>query len=60
MLALQRQYGQRHQLAQGEIAANLNSPDVKVGDYKAFQIFTLRVDLLVGMLTSLQGQMAWS
>ncbi|XP_041839808.1 uncharacterized protein LOC121638843 [Melanotaenia boesemani] len=55
MQALQRQYGQPHQLAQGEIAAILNSPDVKAGDYKAFQTFALRVDLLVGMLASLEG-----
>lgn len=55
MQALQREYGQPHQLAQGEIAAILNSPDVRAGDSKAFQSFALRVDLLVGMLTSLEG-----
>lgn len=55
MQALQRQYGQPHQLAQSEIAAILNSPDLKSGDPKAFQSFALNVDLLVGMLTSLEG-----
>ncbi|XP_065102634.1 uncharacterized protein [Paramisgurnus dabryanus] len=55
MTSLQRQYGQPHQLAQSEIAALLNSPDVKVGDAKAFQSFALNVDLLVGMLMSLEG-----
>ncbi|KAK0150704.1 Filamentous hemagglutinin [Merluccius polli] len=52
MQALQRQYGQPHQLVQSEI---LNSPDLKAGDSKAFQSFALSVDLLVGMLTSLEG-----
>ncbi|KAI2646026.1 hypothetical protein H4Q32_024548 [Labeo rohita] len=55
MIALQRQYGQPHQLAQSEIAALLNSPDIRVGDAKAFQSFALNVDLLVGMLLSLEG-----
>ncbi|KAF0040561.1 hypothetical protein F2P81_006459 [Scophthalmus maximus] len=55
MQALQRQYGQPHQLAQSEIATILNSPDVKPGDTRAFQTFALSVDLLVGMLTSLEG-----
>ena len=55
MEALQRQYGQPHQLAQSEIATILNMPDVKSGDAKAFQRFTLNVDLLVGMLMSLEG-----
>ncbi|XP_028461679.1 uncharacterized protein LOC114573602 [Perca flavescens] len=55
MQALQQEFGQPHQLAQGEIAAILNSPEVKAGDFKAFQSFALRVDLLVGMLTILEG-----
>lgn len=55
MQALQRGYGQPHQLAQGEIAATLNSPDVRAGDFKAFLSFALRVGLLVGMLTSIEG-----
>ncbi|RXN12010.1 hypothetical protein ROHU_010335 [Labeo rohita] len=55
MTALQRQYGQSHQLAQSEVAALMNSPDIKAGDSKAFQSFALNVDLLVGMLTSLEG-----
>ncbi|KAL0151615.1 hypothetical protein M9458_051478 [Cirrhinus mrigala] len=55
MTALQRQYGQPHQLAQSEVAALMNSPDIKAGDSKAFQSFALNVDLLVGMLTSLEG-----
>nr|XP_061828893.1 uncharacterized protein LOC133614723 [Nerophis lumbriciformis] len=55
MQALQRQYGQPHQLAQSEIADILNSPDLKSGDPKSFQSFALNVDLLVGMLTSLEG-----
>lgn len=55
MQALQRQYGQPHQLAQSEIAAILNAPDLKAGDAKAFQSFALKVNLLVGMLTSLEG-----
>lgn len=33
----------------------LNSPDVKAGDSKTFQSFALCVDLLVGMLRSLEG-----
>lgn len=53
--ALQHQYEQPHQLAQSEIAAILNAPDIKAGDYRAFQNFALSVDLLVGMLTSLEG-----
>lgn len=53
--ALQQQYGQSHQLTQGEIASLLNSPDIKAGDSKAFQSFALQVDLLVGILTSLEG-----
>ncbi|XP_067308995.1 uncharacterized protein [Pseudorasbora parva] len=55
MAALQRQYGQPHQLAQSEIASLLNSPDIRAGDAKAFQSFALNVDLLVGMLMSLEG-----
>ncbi|XP_048056054.1 uncharacterized protein LOC125274030 [Megalobrama amblycephala] len=55
MTALQRQYGQPHQLAQSEIASLLNSPDIRAGDAKAFQSFALNVDLLVGMLMSLEG-----
>lgn len=55
MQALQRQYGQPHQLAQSEIAQILNSPDLKAGDSKAFQSFALSVDLLLGILTSLEG-----
>lgn len=55
MQALQRQYGQPHQLAQSEISAILNAPDVKPGDSKAFQSFVLNVDLLVGMLKALEG-----
>ncbi len=55
MIVLQWQYGQPHQLAQSEIAVLLNSPDIRVGDAKAFQSFALNVDLLVGMLRSLDG-----
>ena len=55
MLALQRQYGQPHQLAQSEIAAILNTPDFRAGDSKAFQTFALSVNLLVGMPMSLEG-----
>lgn len=55
MAALRRQYGQPHQLAQSEVAALMNSPDIKTGDSKVFQSFALNVDLLVGMLTSLEG-----
>lgn len=55
MQALQQHYGQPHQLAQSEIAALLNSPDVRSGDAKAFQNFALQVQLLVGMLISLEG-----
>lgn len=54
MHVLQQQYGQPHQLAQHEIAPILNSPDLKAGDSKAFQSFVLSVDLLVGILTSLE------
>lgn len=52
--ALQRQCGQPHHIAQGEIACILNSSDVKAGQSKAFQSFALCVDLLVEMLTSLE------
>ncbi|TWW67283.1 hypothetical protein D4764_02G0003240 [Takifugu flavidus] len=55
MQALQQQYGQPHQLAQSEIAALLNSPDVRSGDTKSFQNFALQVQLLVGMLISIEG-----
>ena len=55
MLALQRQYGQPHQLAQSELAALLNTPPLEMGDSKAFQRFALNVELLVGMLMSLEG-----
>ncbi|KAK0137358.1 hypothetical protein N1851_026443 [Merluccius polli] len=55
MQALQWQYGQPHQLAQSEIAAIQNTPDVRAGDSKAFQSFALSVDLLVGMLMSAEG-----
>lgn len=55
MHALQLQYGQPHQLAQSEIAAILNTPDVKSGDARTFQSFALRVHLLVSMLLSLEG-----
>lgn len=55
MEALQRQYGQPHQLAQSEIAAILNAPDVRSRDTKGFQRFALNVDLLAGMLISLEG-----
>ena len=34
MQALQRQYGQPHQLAQSEIAAILNTPELKAVDSK--------------------------
>ena len=44
-----------HQLAQSEIAAILNQPDVKSGDARTFQSFALRVHLLVSMLLSLEG-----
>ncbi|TWW59239.1 hypothetical protein D4764_06G0007690 [Takifugu flavidus] len=56
MQALQQQYGQPHQLAQSEIAALLNSPDVRSGDTKSFQNFALQVQLLVGMLISIEGR----
>lgn len=56
MQALQLHYGQPHQLAQSEIAAILNAPDVKVGEASSFQSFALRVHLLVSMLLSLEGQ----
>ncbi|KAK0139824.1 hypothetical protein N1851_023266 [Merluccius polli] len=55
MHALQLQYGQPHQLAQSEIAAILNTPDVKSGDARTFQSFALRTHLLVSMLLSLEG-----
>lgn len=55
MAALQRQYGLPHQLAQSEVAALMNLPDIKAGDSKAFQNFALNIDLLVGMLMSLEG-----
>lgn len=55
MQALQLQYGQPHQLAQSEIAAILTAPDVKSGDARTFQNFTLRVHFLVSMLLSLEG-----
>lgn len=54
MQALQIQYGQPHQLAQREFTAILNAPDVSE-DFKAFQSFALRVDLLVSLLKSLEG-----
>lgn len=41
-------------LEESEVAALLNSPDIRAGDSKAFQNFSLYVDLLVGMLESLE------
>lgn len=55
MEAFQRQFGQPHQLAQSEIAAILNAPDVRSGDTRGFQRFALNVDLRAGMLISLEG-----
>lgn len=54
MHALQWKYGQPHQFTQSDIAAILNSPDLKAGEYKAFQFFAFSVNLLVVMLTSLE------
>ncbi len=55
MTALQPQYGLPHQLAQSEDVALMNWSDIKAGDSKPFNYFSLIVDLLVGMLTSLEG-----
>lgn len=39
-------------LEESDVAALLNSPDIRAGDSKAFQNFSLYVDLLVGACVS--------
>lgn len=54
MSALHEKYGQPHQLALWRIAVVLESPDIKRGDVTAFQRFAFQVQLLVGLLRTLE------
>ncbi|KAG7501900.1 hypothetical protein JOB18_009345 [Solea senegalensis] len=56
LAALERQYGQPHQLALTEIQTLLNLPKLARGDAEGFQNFAVRVRSLVGMLQSLKSR----
>lgn len=56
MQALQDKYGQPRQLVQSELGAILNAPSMRFGDSEAFDAFALSIQLLVGMLRTLEGQ----
>lgn len=56
LAALERQYGQPHQLALKEIQTKLNLPKMARGDAEGFQNFAVRVRSLVGMLQSLKSE----
>ncbi len=51
--ALNKRFGQSHQLALKRIAQVMDAPDIKRGDREAFQRFALQIRALVGMLESL-------
>ena len=53
MAALNKQYGQPHQLALQRIAELMDGPNIASGDIKAFRLFALRVRSLVGLLEQL-------
>ncbi|RXN14922.1 guanine nucleotide-binding subunit alpha-12 isoform X2 [Labeo rohita] len=53
MAALHDKFGQPHQLALRKIAGVLESPNIKRGDFLAFQKFALQVQSLVGLLRTL-------
>lgn len=53
MAALNKQYGQPHQLALQRIAELMDGPNIASGDIKAFRLFALQVRSLVGMLEQL-------
>jgi len=53
LAALERQYGQPHQLAFTEIQTLLSLPKGACGDAEGFQNFAVKVRSLVGMLQSL-------
>ena len=53
MAALNKQYGQPHQLALQRIAELMDGPPIASGDIKAFRLFALRVRSLVGLLEQL-------
>lgn len=53
MAALNKQYGQPHQLALQRIAELMDGPNIATGDTKAFRLFALRVRSLVGLLEQL-------
>ncbi|XP_049329393.1 uncharacterized protein LOC111189354 [Astyanax mexicanus] len=53
MSALNKMYGQPHQLALQHIAEVMDGPDIGSGDVKSFRMFALRVRSLVSMLEQL-------
>jgi len=53
MTALNKRFGQPHQLTLKRIAQIMDPPDIKRGDHEAFQRFVLQIRTLVGMLKTL-------
>lgn len=53
MVALNDKFGQPHQTALRRIAAVMDSPDIRRGDFAAFEKFALQIQSLVGMLKTL-------
>lgn len=53
MRALNKMYGQPHQLALQRIAELMDGPNIRSGDVKAFRMFGLQVRSLVSMLEQL-------
>lgn len=53
MVALNDKFGRPHQIALRRIAAVMDSPDIKRGDFAAFEKFALQIQSLVGMLKTL-------
>ena len=48
--ALYNRFGQPHQLALEKIASVLEAPEIRRGDWAAFQRFSLQIQSLVGFL----------
>ncbi|XP_073722462.1 uncharacterized protein [Misgurnus anguillicaudatus] len=53
MVALNDKFGQPHQIALRRIAAVMDSPDIRRGDFAAFEKFALQIQSLVGMLKTI-------
>lgn len=53
MGALNKQYGQLHQLALQRIVELMEGPSINTGDIRTFRMYALRVRSLVGMLRQL-------